>query len=147
MSTNALYLRSLAYGGVIAVVVAVAAAVIGNLVAGGPGVAGALVGTGLSAFFLGLTAVSMLLAGRVTKGDASNPIYFGVVVGVVGLKFLVFLVVILWLRGQTWLDLGVFGISVVVAVIATLIADVVAFARTRVTYVDVPLPGERRRKP
>ena len=148
MSTNALLIRSLRYGAIVAVVVAVAAGIIGYLVSGTAGVAGALVGTGVSAFFLGLTALSMLLAGRITKGDASNPVYFAVVVGVVGIKFVVFLVLVLWLRGQDWLDLRVFGSSVVVAVIGSLIADMVAFARTRVPYVgDVPLPGDETPKP
>ncbi|HWM34485.1 MAG TPA: hypothetical protein VNR36_09650 [Pseudolysinimonas sp.] len=148
MSTNALLIRSLRYGALVALVVAVVAGVIGYLVSGTPGVVGALVGTGVSAFFLGLTAISMLLAGRVVKGDASNPVYFAVVVGVVGLKFVVFLVLVLWLRGQDWLDLGVFGASVVAGVIGSLVADVVAFARTRIPHVgDVPLPGEERSKP
>jgi hypothetical protein len=97
--------------------------------------------------FLGLTAASMLLAGRVAKGDGTNPVYFAVVVGVLGLKFLVFLVLVLWLRGQDWLDLGVFAGAVIAAVIGSLIADAVAFVRTRTPYVDVRLPGEEGPQP
>jgi hypothetical protein len=147
VSANPVLIRSLRYGALVAVVVAVVAGVIGFLVSGGPGVAGALVGTALTAVFLGLTAASMLLAGRVAKGDGTNPVYFAVVVGVLGLKFLVFLVLVLWLRGQDWLDLGVFAGAVIAAVIGSLIADAVAFVRTRTPYVDVRLPGEEGPQP
>ena len=69
------------------------------LVAGGAGLIGALVGAALAAVFLGLTAVSILIAGRVTKGDVSNPIFFAIVLGAWLLKFIVFLVFAILLRG------------------------------------------------
>ena len=48
-----------------------------------------------------------------------------------------------WLRGQAWLDPTVFFVTVIVAVIGSLVLDSVAVARTRVPYVsDVELPGE-----
>jgi hypothetical protein len=54
----------------------------------------------------------------------------------------------IWLRGQTWLDLGVFAFTTIAAVIGSLIADGIALARTRVPYVgDVRLPGDQAPKP
>lgn len=148
MSVTPILTRSLRYGALVAAVVAVVASIVGLLLSGGQGVAGALVGTALSAGFLGLTAVSMLLAGRAAKGDGTSPVYFGVVLGMLALKFVVFLVLALWLRGQDWLDLRVFAGAVIAAVIGSLIGDMVAFARARVPYAsDVRLPGEEGPNP
>jgi len=134
---------ALKYGAVVAVVVAVTAGVIAYLVAGVPGLLGALVGAGLSAVFLGLTTVSMLVAGRVTRGDSTNPLFYAIVLGVVGVKLVLFLVLALWLRGQAWMDPAAFAITAIAAVIGSPIADAVAFSRARVPYVsDVALPGE-----
>lgn len=141
-------IRSLRYGAIVAVVVALVAGVVGYLVAGAPGLAGALVGAGVSAVFLGLTAVSMLVARRVVKGDGTDPAFYAIVVGALGVKLVVFLVLLLWLRGQDWLDVAVLAWTMIAAVAASLAADVVAFTRTRVPYAsDVRLPGEERPNP
>ena len=135
--------KALLYGTIVAVAVTGVASVIGNAVAGTPGLLGALVGGALSAVFLAITSVSMLVAQRLTRDDPTNPLFFGVVVGVLGIKMVLFLVVILWLRGQDWLDLGVFAFTSIATVVGSLIADAAAFTRARVPYVgDVKLPGE-----
>ncbi len=55
----------------------------------------------------------------------------------------IFVVFAIWLRGQSWLDPVVFFVTVIVAVIGSLVVDVIAFQRTRVPYVsDVKLPGD-----
>jgi len=143
VSVTPILKRALLYGAVVAVVVAVGGGIIGWLVAGTPGVVGALLGAVLAAVYLGLTAGSMLLAGRVTHGDGTSPLFFGIVLGVWVLKLVVFVIAAIWLRGQSWLDPGVFFGAVIVAVIGSLVADIVAFLRARVPYVsDVRLPGE-----
>jgi hypothetical protein len=148
VSVDPVLTRSLKYGAVIAVVVAVLAGVIGWFVSGTPGVVGALVGTALSAVYLGLTAGSMLVAGRVSRGDATNPAYYGIVVAAMGVKLILFVVLVIWLGGQTWLDLRVFAWASIANVIGSLVADFVAFSRARVPYVsDVKLPGEQAPKP
>jgi hypothetical protein len=134
---------ALKYGALVAVAAAVVGGLLGYLVAGMPGLLGALVGAGLAAVFLGLTTLSVLVAGRVTRGDPANPIFFAIVLGAVGLKLVLFLVLALWLRGQAWMDPGAFAFTAIAAVIGSLIGDAVAFARARVPYVtDVRLPGE-----
>jgi hypothetical protein len=148
VSVTPILTRSLLYGGIVAVVVAVAGGIVGQVVSGTPGLVGGLVGAGLSAVFLALTAISMLIAGRVAKGDGTSPVYFGVVLGMLGVKFVIFLVAALWLRGQSWIDLRVFAFAAIVAVLGSLVGDLVAFARARVPYVsDVSLPGEPEAKP
>jgi hypothetical protein len=143
MSVAPILTRALRYGIAVAIAVAVIAGGIGLVVAGIPGLLGGLGGAALSAVFLGLTAVSMLVAGRVTKGDTGSPAFFGIVLGVWALKFIVFIVVALLFRGQAAVDPYVFFFAVIAAVLGSLVADIVAVVRTRVSYVsDVVLPGE-----
>lgn len=145
---NAVYTRALLYGAIVAVVCGAAGGTIGYLVAGGPGLVGGLLGAALSAVFLGLTTVSVLVGRRLTRDDPTNPVFFAVVLGSLGLKFVIFLAFMIWLRGQTWLDLGVFAFTTIAAVIGSLIGDAVAFARVRVPYAsDVRLPGDQPPKP
>lgn len=143
MSVAPILTRALRYGIAVAIAVAVVAGGIGLLVAGIPGLLGGLGGAALSAVFLGLTAASMLVAGRVTKGDTSGPAFFGIVLGVWALKFIVFIAVALLFRGQAAVDPYVFFFAVIAAVLGSLVADIVAVVRTRVPYVsDVALPDE-----
>lgn len=139
---------ALRYGAIATAIVAIGGGLIAWLAGGVPGLIGALVGAALAAVFLGLTTVSMLVAGRVTRGDSTNPVFFAIVLGALGLKFLLFLVFAIWLRGQTWLDPGAFAFTAIAAVIGSLAADVIAFLRARVPYVsDVRLPGDPPEKP
>jgi len=140
VSVTPLLTRSLRYGAVVALAVAVLGGGIGWLVAAGPGLAGGLLGSALAAVFLGLTAASILVAGRVTKGDLTSPGFFGILMGVWMLKLVLFFVLSLWLRTQDWIDPGAFGLTAIGAVLGLLIADVVAFQRSRVPL-DVALPG------
>lgn len=143
MSVTPILALALRYGGILAGAVAAVAAVVGLIVAGAPGLFGGLLGAGLAAVFLGLTAGSMLIAGRITKGDTTGPAFFGIVLGVWFLKLVIFFVVLLLLRGQPWLNPYVFFAAVVVAVIGSLVTDIIAFQRARVPYVsDVKLPGD-----
>jgi hypothetical protein len=145
MSVAPILTRALRYGGILALAVAVVAGVIGLIVAGVPGLLGGLIGAALAALFLGLTAGSMLIAGRVTKGDTTSPLFFGIVLGVWLVKLIVFLVAAIVLRGQHWLDPYVFFAAVIAAVIGSLITDIVAFQRARVPYVsDIELPGQTK---
>lgn len=141
MTVTPLLLRSLRYGGIVAVVVAVVAGVVGWLVSSGAGLVGAIVGAVLGAVFLGLTALSILIAGKVAGGDLTSPAFFGIVLGVWTLKLILFFVLSLWLRTQDWLDPAVFGFTAIAAVLGSLVADAVAFQRTRVG-IDVKLPGD-----
>jgi drug/metabolite transporter (DMT)-like permease len=137
--------RALRYGGIWALVVAIAAGLIGLAVTGVPGLIGGLLGAALAAVLLALTAGSMLFAGRVTKGDLTSPLFFGIVLGVWFLKLVVFLVATIFLRGEPWLTPAVFGFAVIAAVIGSLVTDVGAYTRARVPYVsDVTLPGETK---
>lgn len=143
MTVRPLLTRSLRYGAVLTAVVAVGGGLLGFFAAGTPGLAGGLLGAALSGLFLGLTAASILLAGRISNGDLTSPSFLGVVLGVWTLKLILFFVLSLWLRTQDWVDPGVFGVTAIVGVLGSLGADVVAFQRSRIPL-DVRLPDDER---
>ncbi|MEP6477770.1 MAG: hypothetical protein ABJB03_00135 [Rhodoglobus sp.] len=135
--------RALVFGGMLALAVAIVGSVIGYLVAGVPGLLSALVGAVLAAVFMGLTTLSILFAQRATAGDPSTGRYFGIIVGVWALKFLVFVGALVLLRDQPWLNPLVFLLTLIAAVIGSLVVDAIAMLGARVPYVgDIDLPGQ-----
>lgn len=140
-SSSSIILRTtLVWSAVITGILAVVGAVVGLLVGGLPGLWSALVGVLLAALFLGMTAVIILIAGRM-QGPEKLPLFFGIVLGGWALKLVIFIVALLLLRGQPWLNGWVFFFAVLASVIASLVIDMVVLARARVPYVgDVELP-------
>lgn len=143
MTVRPLLVRSLRYGAILAALVAAGGGIVGYLAAGGPGLVGGILGGVLAGVFLLLTAGSILLAGKVTNGDLASPAFLGIVLGAWTLKLVIFLLLTMWLRGQDWIDPGAFGITAIVGVLGSLVADVVAFQRSRIPL-DVVLPEDQR---
>ncbi len=95
----------------------------------------------LAGLFLGMTALIILIAGRCHPGRPQIPIFFAIVLGGWVIKLVVFIVALLLLRGQPWIQPFVFFFCVLASVIASLVVDMVVMARARVPYVgDVELP-------
>jgi hypothetical protein len=134
--------RAIRYGIILAVAVAIVAGVIGQLVAGTPGLVAGLVGALATAFFMSLTAASFVIASRVAKLPEGIAVYYGIILGTFIVKFVVFLILVISLRGATWLNPTVFGFTIIAAVLGTLIVDVLSLYRGRVPYTDASLPGE-----
>jgi hypothetical protein len=137
--------RVLRYGVVLTIVVVVVGGVIGYLVDGWHGLFSALIGAGVTAVFMGFTAASILIAGRVASGPDGIATFYGIVLGTWMLKLVIFVGLAIWLRTQSWLDPAIFGLTIIAAVIGSLVIDVVAFVRTRTPYSDAVLPGEGER--
>jgi hypothetical protein len=141
---------ALVWGGIVTAVLLVLGAVIGFLVGGGGGLGSALSGVAVSAIFHAVTAISILVANRWFGDPLYVPIFFGIVLGGWLLKLILFIVAIVVLRGQGWVDPVVFYVALVVSVIASLAVDVVVLLRMRIPSVsDVTLPtdpeaGDRR---
>jgi hypothetical protein len=94
----------------------------------------------MAVVFLAITALSILLASRFGIGG-----FFGIVMGAWLLKFVLFLVLIFLLKDQPWIQPTVLFLCVVVAVVGTLVVDVVVIAKSRMPYVsDIALPGDSR---
>lgn len=134
---------SLVYGASLSVAIAVVGSVVGALVAELPGLLSGLIGAGMGFVFLAVTAGSILLADRVTKGDLLSPAYFGIVLGAWLLKFALFLVLVFTLRDAPFVEPTVLFITLVVAVLGGLVVDLVAVARARVPYVSDARPMPR----
>lgn len=142
MTVASMMRRALLYGVVAVVAVGGVAALIGGVTQGVPGVLGGILGAAVAGLFLGLTAVSILIAGRVTRDDPANPIFFAIVLGIWVIKLIAFMLAAIFIRAWDAVDPVVFFGAAIAAVVLSLIGDVVAFARTRVPYVsDVTLPG------
>lgn len=146
MRSASILARALVYGGILTVAIAVVGSIVGFLVAGGPGLVSALIGAGLTALFMGFTALSIVLAAKVTRNEPSSTLFFGIVLGMWLLKFVVFIVILVLLRNQPFIEPLVMFFAILAAVIGSLVVDVVAFVRSRVPYVgDVALPGDSER--
>jgi drug/metabolite transporter (DMT)-like permease len=133
--------RIITWGAVLAVALAIVGGVVGLLVADTPGLVGGLLGAVLSVVFLGLTAVSVLVALRVSKGQMISGAFFGIVMGTWLLKFIVFIVLLVALKDRTWVDFPVLAIVIIAGVVGSLVIDVVAVAKARIP-IGVQLPGD-----
>ena len=133
--------NTILYGGVLAVAIAVIGSAVGFLVDGSVGLVSALIGAAMAFVFLGVTAGSILLANRIANSDFLNPLFFVTVLGGWLLKFAVFLVLLILLKDQPWINNVVLLLTVIVGVVGSLVVDVVVIARSRQPYVDVELPS------
>ena len=145
--TTTVIRRAIRYGIILTVAVLVIGGVIGYLVGGVHGLISALIAAGVTAVFMGLTAVSFLVASRVAKLPEGIAVYYGIILGTFLIKLIVFLVLVISLRSAPWLNPTVFGFTIIAAVLGTLVVDVLALARGRVPYTDVVLPGEDSSSP
>jgi hypothetical protein len=144
VSSNPILRATLVWGGIVTGVLAIVGGAIGYLVGGVNGLWAALLGVLIGALFLAITAISILIANRWFGDPLFVPIFFGIVLGGWILKFVVFLVVLLAIRGQGWFDetAGIFFFALVAGVVASLVVDAVVVMRMRVPAVDVDLPTD-----
>lgn len=141
MRASTVLKRAMVLGAVVTGAILVIGSLVGFAVAGTPGLLSALVGAGLTALFMGFTAASILVAVRVTRAEPSPTVFFGIILGSWLLKLIVFIVIMLVLRGADFLEPMVLFVAILAAVIGSLVADVIAFLGAREPYVDVELPG------
>lgn len=138
---NALLRTALTWTGIAAVVLLVLCAGIGFLVAGRNGLWSGLVGVGLAILFLVLTPVSVLIANRWYGREMFGTLFFGIVMGGWLLKLVVFIVAVVLLRGQSWVEPAVIFLSLLAGIIVSLVIDAVAFRSLRMPHAsDVELP-------
>ena len=139
--------RILVYGAFLAGGIAVVGAVIGGLVAGGSGVVSALIGTLMAVVFMGITAGSILLANRFAGTSAAIGAFFGIVMGGWLVKFVVFLLLMVLLKDQPWIQPVVLFLSIIAGVVGSLLVDVFVLMKSRMPYVsDITLPASSDRK-
>jgi len=141
MSSTPVLRTTLIWSAVATLALAVLGAIIGFAIDGASGLVSALMAILLAAIFLAITGISILIANRWYGDDLYTPIFFGLVLGGWIVKFVVFIVVLLLLRGQPWLNPTIFFVSLVASVITSLVIDVVVLTKMRIPHVsDVSLP-------
>lgn len=143
VSSTPILRRTLVWSAVATVVLALVAGGIGFAVAQGEGLVSGLLGVLLAALFLGITGLSILIANRWYGDPLYVQLFFAIVLGGWLLKLGVFVVVMLLLAGQPWIEPMVFFLSIVAGVLMSLIIDVVVLTQMRLPSVsDTTLPTE-----
>ena len=136
--------RIVVWGAVLGAGIAVIGSIIGLVVDGQRGLVSALVGAVIAFLFVAITAGSVLLGIRVGRGDILHPAFFSIVLGGWLLKFIAFLVLVIILKDQPWINTVVLFITIVAGVAGSLVVDVLVIAKSRMPYVsDVALPGDQ----
>jgi hypothetical protein len=123
-------------------VLVIIGAVAGFAIGRGEGLASALAGVVVAAIFLAITSASILIANRWFGDPLYVPIFFGIVLGGWLLKIVLFVVAMLVLRGQPWIQPPVFFVALVVSVLASLAVDVIVLLRMRLPHVSTSLPTD-----
>ena len=136
---------ALKYGLFLAGGIAIVGMVLGGIFAGWVGVTSALIGTLIAAVFLGITALSILIANRFIGSDLFVGLFFGIVLGGWIVKFVLFIVLAIVLKDQPWINAVVLFLSLIAGVIGSLVVDMIVVLRSRIPYVsDATLPGDKR---
>ncbi|MBS1906875.1 MAG: hypothetical protein JST33_09985 [Actinobacteria bacterium] len=141
VSSTPVLRTALIASGIAAVVLAIVAGIIGGVLKGAPGVWSGLIGALLAVVFGAITAASILIANRWFGQELYVQLFFAIVMGGWFLKLGLFVVLILVLRGQPWLEPVVFFWALLAGVLVSLAIDGVVFMRMRVPAVpDASLP-------
>ena len=126
--------RALVLGAIVGGAIGLATGLVGLVVAGTGGLASGLVGAVLTILFLGITAVGILVSGRITRGDGTAA--FAILMGGWFVKLILFVLVMLVLRAQPWVVPGVLLASIIGTVLASLFIDAVVVGRARIPVTD-----------
>lgn len=134
---------ALLWGLGLGLVVAGIAAAIGFAVAGGAGALSALTGAAVGIVFPALTAVSILIGNRWYGTPAYLQIFFGVVMGMWLVKFVVVIVALIVISRMPWVEPLIFYFSLIAAAVMALVVDLFVLTKMRVPAAsEVVLPGE-----
>jgi hypothetical protein len=126
--------RALVLGASIGFAVGIATGLVGLAIAGWPGLASGLVGAVMTILFLGITALGLLVSGRITRRGGTAA--YAVLMLAWFVKLVVFVLVMVGLRTQPWVVPGVLLVSIVGTVIASLVVDAVVVGRARIPVTD-----------
>jgi hypothetical protein len=138
VNTSQILARVLKYTGILAVVLAVVGGVLGYVLAGSDGLVSVLLGTAVAIVFAAITAISLMIA---IKFEIAA--FFGIVMGSWLLKMVLFIVAILLLRDQPFINDVALFVALVVAIVGTVVIDAYVVMTSRMGYVsDVSLPSQ-----
>ena len=130
-NTNQLFSSVLKLGLVLALAVAIVGGGIASIFAGLNGILSALVGASLALLFVSLTALSVWIGGRLPLAG-----FFGVVMGGWLVKLLGFVFAIAFLKDADWVVGPVLFLTLVAAVLGSLVLDAVMVFRAKIPTID-----------
>jgi hypothetical protein len=130
--TSGTVLRRALVGGVaLSVAIGVVAGLVGLLLAGPGGLASGLIGALFAFLFLGLTIAGLMVSARLVTDVNPVPAIVVVLVGFVA-KVVLFVVAMVALGHQPWVQPMVLFVSLVVAVLGFLVLDAAVVMRARI---------------
>lgn len=143
MTIQSVLRRVLALSGLLALAIALIGGLIGYLVAGWPGVLSALVGALLAVAFCSLTALSIIVGFKVSRGELVNVGFFGVLLGGMLIKFILFFFVMMTIMQQEWVNGAVIFGAMIAGVMGSLLIDAITIGRARIPVTEVPAQAVR----
>ncbi len=105
---------------------------LGYLISEVPGLLGGLIGAAIGGALLLITVGSIAFANRFAKSPLYLQIFFSIVLGAWTLKLVGFIVAVVLLKDQVWLDTQVLFIGLVATVLVSIALDVIIVARARI---------------
>lgn len=130
-SSIAVYRKVLRWSAVLAIAVAVIGSLVAGLLVGMNGVWSALVASAIGFGFAGVTVVILIIAVQLDTIYFFATILFGWL-----LKFVLFMVVLWFVRDQAWIHPVALWACLVAALLGTLVVDVLCVLRARMPYVS-----------
>lgn len=129
-TSSQVFKQVLIRGGLLVAVIAVLGGFIGWMTSGPNGLASALIGAALAFAFVGLTAASVLIGGRLPLGG-----FFGVVLGTWLIKIVGFGLTVVWLKQVEFIHGPTLFFTMVASVLGTLTIDALVVLKSRVPTV------------
>ncbi|MEY4320891.1 MAG: hypothetical protein RLZZ471_832 [Actinomycetota bacterium] len=129
-ASEQLFKKILKQGAFLIAGIAVLGGIIGFLIASVAGLVSALIGASMALLFVSMTALSVWLGGKLSLGG-----FFGVVLGGWIFKLLLFIGLVLMLKGATFIVGPILFVCIVLSVIGSLALDAIAVLKTRIPTV------------
>lgn len=126
-ASEQLFSRILKQGAMLIGAIALLGGVIGFFVASVAGLVSALIGAAMALVFVSMTALSVWLGGKLSLGG-----FFGVVLGGWIAKLLMFIGLVLLLKGAAFIVGPILFICIVISVIGSLALDAIVVLKTRI---------------
>lgn len=137
-TSQPLLLRAVRWGAIATVALVLVIGGSGFLIGGSPAMIGGAMGAAFSGVFLILTVGSIAFANRFIGSELYVAVFFGIVLGTWLLKFVGFIIALLLLRDQTWLDPVAFFIGLLAGVMVSLVLDVLVVVKSRMPAISDP---------
>ena len=134
-SSQPVLLRGFWFEVIATVALAAVFGVIGYFVSGTPGVIGGVLGAVIAGLLSLFTIGSIAFANhRFIESANFVVIFFAIVAGSWLFKLIAFIVAVVLLRDQTWLDTHILFFALVAGIIVSLIVDVLVATKSRLPY-------------